>query len=72
MQADAGHDLPRGAVAALEGVAFDERELQRVQLVAFCQAFDRRDLAAFGERRERQARLDALAVHEHGAGAALA
>ena len=30
---DAGHDLPRRAVAALEGVTLDEGRLQRVELV---------------------------------------
>ena len=49
---DAGHDLPRRAIAALEGVPFDECCLQRVELLALHQAFDRRDLATFRERRE--------------------
>ena len=36
------------------------------------EALDRRDLAPLHERREREARLHALAVHQHRAGAALA
>ena len=68
----AGHDLPGRAVAALEGVAFDEGGLQRVELVARRQAFDRRDLPALHEGGERETRLHALAVHQHRAGSALA
>ena len=69
---DAGHDLPGRAIAALERIALDEGGLQRVELVALGQAFDRRDLAAFHQGGERQAGLHALAVHQHRAGAALA
>src|ERR671930_2438621 len=53
---DAGHDHPRRAEAALEGVALPERLLERMQLAALRQALDRRDLAAV--------RLDG----QHGAG----
>ena len=69
---DAGHDLPGRAIAALEGVALDEGGLQRMELLALGQAFDGRDLTTFDKSGERKARLHALAVHQHGAGAALA
>src|SRR5688572_29631581 len=54
---DAGHDLTRGAVTALESVALDEGGLQRMEPVALRQALDRGDLAPFGERRERETRF---------------
>jgi hypothetical protein len=46
---DAGHDLPRCAIAALEGIALDERGLQRVEFFALRQALDGRDLAPLNE-----------------------
>ena len=52
---DTGHDLPRRAIAALESVSVDEGGLQRVELIALRQAFDRRDLTALHERSERKA-----------------
>src|SRR5688572_7259091 len=69
---NAGHDLPRRAIAALESVALDEGGLQRMELLAFGEPFDRRDLAPVDERSEREARFDALAIHQDGASAALA
>src|SRR3712207_782841 len=42
---DACHDLARGAVAALEGVAFDEGRLQGMERTAFGKPLDRGDLA---------------------------
>jgi hypothetical protein len=69
---DAGHDLAGRAVAALEGVALDESRLQRMELAALREAFDGRDLAPVHEGGKREARLHALAVHQHRAGAALA
>jgi hypothetical protein len=38
---DAGHDLPRSAVTALERVTLDEGGLKRMQPLALRQAFDR-------------------------------
>src|SRR5437016_856888 len=67
----AGHDLPRRAITALERIALDERRLERMEFVALRETLDRRDLAAFDERGERQAGLHALAVHADRAGAAL-
>ena len=69
---DAGHDLSGRAIAALEGITFDESGLQRMELLALRQAFDGRDLAPLDERSKRKARFHALAVHQHRAGTALA
>ena len=69
---DAGHDLPRRAIAALEGVSLDEGGLQGVELLAVGQALDRRDLASFHQSGEGETRFHALAVHQHRAGSALA
>ena len=66
------NDLAGRAVAALEAVVLEERRLHRVQLVAFGQPFDRGDLAALVHHGERQAGVDAPAVDQHRAGAALA
>jgi hypothetical protein len=50
----------------------DEGLLQRMQLACLRQAFDGRDLRAVLHHRQGQARIDAPAVEEDGAGAALA
>ena len=71
-QPDRRADLPRRAIAALERVMVDERLLQRMQRAVVRQAFDRGDLRAIVHDGERQARIDAPAVDQHGAGAALA
>ena len=71
-QGDRRADLPRRAVAALEGVVLDERGLHRVQRLGRAEALDGGDVDAFLHHRERQAGVDAAAVDEHGAGAALA
>jgi hypothetical protein len=65
-------DLPRGTVAALEAVVLDERRLHRMQLVGRAHAFDGGDLGAVVHDREAQAGIDAAAVDQHRAGAALA
>src|SRR3954462_11007901 len=49
---DSGHDLPGRAVAALKRVAFDEGGLQGMELAAFCQPLNRRDLPLVDERCE--------------------
>src|SRR5262245_40544167 len=71
-QADPRADLAGGAVAALKGVAVDERLLERVQPVALRQALDRRDPGAGVHDGEREAGVDAPPVDQDGAGAALA
>ena len=42
-----------------------------MQLLPACQSFDGRDLVTLDLHGERQARVDALAVDQHGAGSAL-
>ena len=69
---DAGHDLPGGAIAALERVSLDEGGLQGVELLALGEPLDGRDLASLHESGERKARFHPLAVHQHRAGSALA
>ena len=64
------HHEARRAVAALERVLLVERLLHRMQLVALRETLDRRHLAAVRLHGEHGARLDRLAVEEHGAGAA--
>ena len=70
-QAGGRTNLTRRAVAALEGVAIDEGPLKGVQDVAFGETFDRRDLGAVFHDREGETRIDAFAVHENRARAAL-
>src|SRR4051812_46800642 len=65
-------DLSRRAVAALEAVVLDERRLHRMQRGTVGEAFDRRDALAGMRYGERQARVDAPAIDEHRARAALA
>ena len=50
----------------------DERLLQRIELIALREPFDRLNRAAVGPHRELAARIHRLAVEQHGAGAALA
>ena len=69
---DGRAELSRRAVAALERVVVDERLLQRVQLVAARQPFDRRDLRAVVRDRQREAGVHPPAVEQHRARAALA
>ena len=70
--ADRRADLARRAVAALVAVVLDEGGLHRMQLVRRAQAFDGGDLGALVHHRQRQAGVDAPAVDDHRAGAALA
>jgi hypothetical protein len=55
----------------LEGVTFDERFLQGMQLFRR-KAFDRYDLGPLVHHREREARIDPPAIHQHRARATLA
>ena len=68
--ADARHDLPGRAVAALERVFVDERLLQRMKPAVALEPLDGGDLRAVVHHRERQARDDALSVHQDRACAA--
>jgi len=47
-------DLTRSAVATLKAIAFDERRLKRMQLVAFRQTFNRGDRPSLLNANERQ------------------
>ena len=71
-QGQARHDHAGGAVAALHGIGFDERLLQRMQPAVSLQTFDRLDCLVGRDAHLRDARPDRLAVNEHGAGTALA
>src|SRR5207302_11361215 len=64
-------DLSRLAVAALERVVLDERGLHCMKLARARKSLDRDDLVAFVREREAEAGVDAPAVHQHGARAAL-
>ena len=66
------HHHARGAEAALQAVVLLERRLHRVQrAVGLRHALDGHDVGALGLHGDDRAALDGLAVHEHGAGAAL-
>src|SRR5271157_5477901 len=67
-----GTDLPRRAIAALKAVVLYEGRLQRVQRFTVGEPLYRRDRLAVMHCGERQAGVDATAVQQHGASAALA
>jgi hypothetical protein len=69
---NAGHDLARGAEAALEAVVLDEGRLQRMERAVVLQPLDGGDALAALHRGERHAGEDAAPIHVHRAGAALA
>ena len=57
-----GHDETRRAIAALQPAMIDEGFLHRMQDAIDRQTFDRRHFMSVGMNRERQARLDDLAI----------
>src|SRR2546423_737083 len=67
-----GHDHARRAEAALEAVFLHEAHLHGVELSVLLHVLDGAHLVAASHRGEHGARLHGLAVHEHGAGAAVA
>src|SRR3954451_20728905 len=69
---DASHDHARRAEAALEPVLLPEAALDRVQLAILRQPLDRLEVGAIGLDRQDRAGLDRVAIHDDGAGAALA
>ena len=71
-QRDGRHHHAVRAIAALRGLLGDERRLNAVRLVRRAEAFDRRDACCADARHRQRARSRGLAVHQHGAGAALA
>jgi len=71
-QSGGGHHLSCGAVAALESIVLKESRLYRVKLAVFLEPFNSRDFISLVHDGERQAGIDAAAVHVNCAGAALA
>jgi hypothetical protein len=70
---DPGHNLPRCAVATLQGIQVDKSLLHRVQSAIFPQEpFDSGDHTALRRHRQSQTREGAAAIKMHRAGAALA
>jgi hypothetical protein len=65
-----GQDHAGGAIAALQGVAFPESFLHRMQLAMARESFDGGDLGAVGLDSQERAGLDGLAIEQDGAGAA--
>ncbi|MCU1307634.1 MAG: putative xanthine dehydrogenase YagT iron-sulfur-binding subunit, partial [Acidobacteriaceae bacterium] len=68
---DGGTDLSRRAVATLECVVLNECLLQRMERTVLRETLDGHDLGAVLHDGQRHTRVDALAVDEHGASAAL-
>ncbi len=69
---DRRHDLARGAVPTLVAIVFDKGRLHRMQVAGLAKPLDRGDLVALVHDGQRQAGVDAAAVHVDGAGSALA
>src|SRR5205823_10999517 len=65
-------DLARSAVSALKAVVLKESCLHGMQVVSFCEPFNRRDLLAIMNNSEREAAINAATICQDGAGAALA
>jgi hypothetical protein len=66
-----GANLTGGAIAALKSVVFDESRLHYMQSIASAQSLDRRYFIAFQHHRQSQAGVDAPAIEQNRAGAAL-
>lgn len=71
-QGNRGKDHARGAITALEGLFVQERLLDGVELPVAGQPLDGEDGTAGGLFDREGACVFAVAIHEHGAGAALA
>jgi hypothetical protein len=56
----------------LKSIMLEERSLDRVQLIAVREPFDRRDLVAFVRYREAETGIDPPAIHQDRARTALA
>lgn len=67
-----GANLARGAVSALKTIMFDKCSLQWMKLVSLGETFDRNNLIAVMNHRQRQAAVNPSAIGEHGACATLA
>jgi hypothetical protein len=68
---DGRTDLSRGTVAALEGAVFDERLLQRVQVLTIGKPLDRDDLGILMRDGEGKAAVHAPTIKQHSTGATL-
>ena len=66
------NDLPRGAVAALEGIMRNKCPLQRVQATVGSQSFNGGDVGVCHGQCQSQTTVDASSVDEDRAGTALA
>ena len=64
------HQHSRRAEPALKTVLFAKLGLDRIQLIRRAQALDRHDISTIGSHSQRQARANAVAIHEDGAGPA--
>src|ERR1700739_2937049 len=67
-----GEDHARSADATLRPTFFEEALLDGVKLLVDDETFDGSDLRAFGLQNGNQAGVDQIAVHQDGAGSALA
>jgi hypothetical protein len=70
-QSDGGTDLSRRAIATLKRVVLNECLLQWMERAVLRETFDGHYLGAVFHNCQRHARVDALAIDEHGASAAL-
>lgn len=68
---NAGHDLPRCAVATLEGIMIDKGLLHWMQVVAFRKSLDRGDIEIVDLHGECHAGGDPATVNMHGTSATL-
>jgi hypothetical protein len=68
---DGRADLPRCTVAALEGVVFDKRSLQWVQILIIGESLDRDDLGTLMRDGESEATVYPPAIKQNGTGTAL-
>src|SRR5438046_2278969 len=64
-------DLPRCTVTALEGVMFDKRSLQRVQVLIIGESLDRDDLGTLMRDGESEATVHPPTIKQNGTGTAL-
>src|SRR4051794_22384917 len=71
-QCGRGHDLPRRAVAALEGIVFDESRLNGTEPAILGQAFDCGDRAAVLHDSQQKTGVHPPPVDQHRAGPTLA
>jgi hypothetical protein len=71
-QCHCGDDLPGCAVAALESIIIEKRLLHRMQTTLVSNAFDGGDALSVASNCECETAIDAAAIQQHSASAALA